>query len=80
MLLTGQVKFGIGILTKVVFNLFFMLPNNVTSGGMKKVISVVPSEKGQTITILSYMNATGQYVPPGIIFKGKSILVGKRLH
>lgn len=49
------------------------VPDKVlASRGAKSVSSVTSSEKGETITVLSCVNAEGHFIPPFCIFKGKN--------
>lgn len=43
--------------------------------GKKNVHSISPKEKGETVTVLACCNASGNFMPPSIIFKGKRIQV-----
>lgn len=45
-------------------------PNIVAMKGSKDVVSMTSVERGENVTVLACMNATGQYIPPFVIFKG----------
>mgnify|MGYP003407641547 CR=1 FL=1 len=39
----------------------------------KFVPIIVPSEKGETVTVVAAVNGTGHFIPPFVIFKGKRL-------
>lgn len=45
-------------------------PNIIAEKGAKDVVSVTNVERGENVTVLACMNATGQYIPPFVLFKG----------
>ncbi|XP_026736710.1 uncharacterized protein LOC113500199 [Trichoplusia ni] len=45
-------------------------PNIIAQKGAKDVVSVTNVERGENVTVLACMNATGQYIPPFVLFKG----------
>ncbi|CAH2089064.1 unnamed protein product [Euphydryas editha] len=45
-------------------------PNIIAQKGAKDVVSVTNVERGENVTILACMNATGHYIPPFVLFKG----------
>jgi hypothetical protein len=40
--------------------------------GKKEVVSLTSAERGNLITVVTCMNATGKYVPPLIVFPRKN--------
>jgi hypothetical protein len=47
------------------------VPKIVTTKGKRTVCKVTSGEKGQTVTVVCCMSATGLYVPPALIFPRK---------
>ena len=45
----------------------------VSMRGKKEVASLTSAERGNLITVVTYMNATGTYVPPLIVFSIKNM-------
>lgn len=45
-------------------------PNIIAQKGAKDVVSVTNVERGENVTVLACMNATGQYIAPFVLFKG----------
>ena len=43
----------------------------IAEKGVKSVSSITPSEKGETVTVAACVSASGKYVPPMVLFKGK---------
>jgi hypothetical protein len=49
--------------------------NVLCEKGKKNVHSISPKEKGETVTVLACCNASGNFMPPSVIFKGKRLQV-----
>lgn len=47
------------------------LPKTVAPTGKRNVSKAVSAEKGQTISVACCMSASGHYIPPAFVFKGK---------
>ncbi|KAF2896534.1 hypothetical protein ILUMI_09641 [Ignelater luminosus] len=45
-------------------------PDIIAKKGSKDVVSMTSVERGQNVTVLACMNATGQFIPPFVLFKG----------
>lgn len=45
-------------------------PNIIAQKGAKDVVSLTNVEQGKNVTVLACMNATEQYIPPFVLFKG----------
>lgn len=45
------------------------LPKVVSEKGKRLVSKVVSAERGELTTVIACINAAGEYVPPGIVFK-----------
>jgi hypothetical protein len=45
----------------------------VSMKGKKNVMSVTAKERGETVTVVSCVSATGVFMPPYVIFKGKNL-------
>ncbi|KAJ4425458.1 hypothetical protein ANN_28074, partial [Periplaneta americana] len=46
-------------------------PNVVAQKGSRDVVSLTNVERGENVTVMACVSATGAYIPPFVIFKGK---------